>query len=165
MRIKVRRDMDISPFGFAAQEQADYIITTDPARNALMSLAMLSADLRNADVEDWVYETVAALTPEQRHRNLLVFETLGPALFPTGRSPDFRAYLSALEAREAEQLRDQLLQRLARNGERTPADSRLLLADARLYIDRLSRLRPGQPLDEALALEAHALLNDPLALQ
>src|SRR5690349_17075210 len=102
MRIKVRRvDMTISLFGFIAPEQASYTITVDPLRNALTSLLMLSADQQHIDVEDWVHKTAAALTPEQRHRNRLVFEGFGTALLPTQEYSDLPAYLSALETMPA----------------------------------------------------------------
>ena len=52
--------MATSPLGFTAREQASYTITLDPLRNALISLAMLSADPQDIDVEDWVHKTAAA---------------------------------------------------------------------------------------------------------
>jgi hypothetical protein len=157
--------MATSPLGFGARKQASYTITLDPLRNALISLAMLSANPQHIDVEDWVHQTAAALTPEQRHRNRLVFEGFGAALLPAQAYSDLRAYLSALEAMPAADLRDQLLRGLAQNGDRAAADVRLLLSDAQAYSAQLNRLGPDQPLDAALVLEAHRLLNDPPALQ
>ena len=157
--------MATSAFGFVARAQASYTITLDPLRNALISLAMLSADPQHIDVEDWVHKTAAALTSEQRHRNRLVFEGFGAALLPAQAYSDLRAYLSALEAMPAADLRDQLLRALAQNGDQAAADVRLLLSDAQVYSEQLNRLNPDQPLDAALVLEAHRLLNDPPALQ
>ncbi len=160
--------MKTSPFGFTAREQASYTITLDPLRNALTSLAMLSANPQEIDVEDWVHATAAALTPEQRHRNRLVFTAFGAALLPAQDYSDLRAYLSALEAMPAADLRDQLLRGLAQNGaqngERAGVDVRLLLSDAQAYSAQLNRLSPDQPLDAELVLEAHRLLNDAPAL-
>jgi len=156
--------MTPSPFGFAAREQAAATITHDPARNALMTLAILNADLQQVEVEDWVYETLAALTPEQRRRNRLVFECFGPALVPAETQPDFGAYLSALEALPAAELRDRLIQGLV--GSHSAAAAGVgLLDDPQAYIAQLGRLSPARPLEQALALEAHRLLNDPPALQ
>jgi hypothetical protein len=157
--------MATSPFGFTAREQASYTITIDPLRNALISLAMLSADPQHSDVEDWVHETAAALTPEQRSRNRLVFAGFGAALLPVQAYPDLRAYLSALESISAAELRDQLLRNLVQNADRAATDVRLLQSDAQTYGALLQHLSPGQPLDAALVLEAHRLLNDPPALQ
>jgi hypothetical protein len=154
----------LSPFGFVGREFVSATITIDPVRNALASLAMLSADPSLIDVEDQVREMSAALTPEQRQRNRLVFEGLGVALLPISEYSDLRVYLSALEAMPAVALRDQLLQTLAQHGKATDA-LRLLLADAQAYSELVSRLGPGQPLDAALVQEAHRLLNDPPALQ
>jgi hypothetical protein len=154
--------MTISPLGFEALELVSSSITTDPVRNALMSLAMLTADLKQADLEEWVHTTSAALTPEQRQRNQLVFEGFGAALLHAAEYPDLRAYLAALEAMPAAELRDQLLRRLAQNDK---ADIPLLLSDLQAYGALLGRLGSGQLQDEALLQEAHRLLNDPPALQ
>ena len=81
----------ISTFGFISTEPATYTITLDPPRNALLSLAMLNANPQHIDVEDWVYETAAALTSEQRQRNRLVFEGFGAALLPTQAHSNLRA--------------------------------------------------------------------------
>ena len=157
--------MATSPLGFTAREQASYTITLDPLRNALISLAMLSADPQDIDVEDWVHKTAAALTPEQIHRNQLVFAGFGAALLPTQTYPDLRAYLSALETMPAPDLRDQLLRKLAQDSDQAAMDARLLLSDVRAYGALLQRLSPGRPIDAALVLEAHQLLNNPPALQ
>jgi hypothetical protein len=156
--------MTTSLFGFAAPEPATYSLTNDPVRNALISLATLNADLQQIDVEDWVYETLAALTPEQRRRNRLVFEGFGPALLSTEAYPDFQAYLSALEALGAAGLRNRLIQGLSGDSDREAVDARRLLDEPRAYMDQLNRLSPDRPLDQALALEVHRLLNDPPAL-
>lgn len=154
--------MTTTAFGFVPREQAATIITHDPVRNALMTLALLNADLQQVDVEDWFYETLAALTAEQRRRNWLVFEAFGPALVPAEELTDFGSYLSALEALPAAELRERLLQGLSQDGAASDATS--LLNDPQAYIAQLSRISPGQPPEQALALEAHRLLNDPPAL-
>jgi DNA-binding transcriptional ArsR family regulator len=123
---------------------------------------MLSADPALIDVEDWVHQTSAALTPEQRQRNRLVFDGLGAALLPSSEYSDLPIYLSALEAMPASELRDQLLRRLAQIDK---ADTRLLLSDAQAYGALLGRLGSGQPLDAALVQQAHGLLHAPPALQ
>lgn len=153
-----------SPLGFVASEQATYTISLDPPRSALLSLAMMSANPQHIDVEDWVHTMAAALTPEQRQRNRLMFEGFGAALLPTAEYSDLRAYLSALESMPATKLRDQLLQGLAEN-DYPAADVPRLLSDAQAYRALLNRLSPGQPLEAVLVLQAHRLLNDPPALQ
>src|SRR5215213_8044762 len=106
--------MATSPFGFTPREQASYTVTLDPLRNALISLAMLSAEPQDIDAEDWVAQAAAALTPEQRRRNRLVFAGFGAALIPARDYPDLRAYLSALESMPAVDLRDRLLASIAK---------------------------------------------------
>src|SRR5262245_7156927 len=136
MCIKMRLVMAISPFGFVPREQATATITHDPVRSALMTLALLNADLQQVDVEDWFFETLAALSPEQRRRNRLVFEVFGSALMSIETLPDFSSYLSALEALPANELRDRLLGDLvALNGAALDATS--LLDDPQAYIAQL----------------------------
>jgi hypothetical protein len=156
--------MATSPFGFTPRQRASYTITIDPLRNALLSLAMLSADPQDVSVEDWVPEAAAALTPEQRRRNRLVFAGFGAALIPARDYPDLRAYLSAVESMPAAALRDQLLQGLAHDADRSAIDVQLLLSDVEAYSALLQQHSPGQPLDAALVRDAHRLLNDPPAL-
>ncbi|HEU5097604.1 MAG TPA: metalloregulator ArsR/SmtB family transcription factor [Roseiflexaceae bacterium] len=154
--------MTTSPFGFVPRVQANTTITHDPVLNALMTLVLLNADLQQVDVEDWFYETLAALTPDQRRRNRLVFDVFGAALVPAETYPDFPSYLSALEALPATQLRDRLIQALI--DDRASVTAADLLDDPQRIV-QLGRLNPGRPIEQALALEAHRLLNDPPALQ
>ena len=157
--------MATSPLGLTRHEQANYTLTVDPPRSALMSLAMLNADPQDIEVEDWVHTTATALTPEQRQRNQLLFTGFGPALVPDKDYPDLRAYLSALEATPASDLRDKLLKGLARYGEQAATALRLLLSDEHAYGRLIQQLTPGRKPDAALVQEAHRLLNDPPALQ
>ena len=66
------------------------------AHSALVSLALLTADMDVQDDEEWVSVTAAALSPEQAQRNRLVFGPFGAALAPARDFPDFPAYLAAL---------------------------------------------------------------------
>ncbi len=152
-------------FGVTAHEYVSYTITLDPLHNALISLALLTADLQDIDVEDWVHETATMLTPEQRQRNRLVFDVFGAALLlPAQAYSDQRTYLSALETVPAAELRDRLLEGLSQHSDLPPADVQLLLSDVQVYTAQLQRLSPDQQLDAALVPEAYRLLNDPPAL-
>ena len=61
-----------SPFGFAVE----------PAHNALYSLLLLIVTDELSGLDPWVARTVAELTPEQRHTNLLVLNGLYHATVP-----------------------------------------------------------------------------------
>ena len=128
-----------------------YEITTAPIHNALVSLSLLTADLRALEVEDWVHTTSAALSDQQRRRNRLVFEALGPALAPTHEYADFPAYLAALADTPADTLRDHVLASVG--------------VAAQLLGDEVAFLAHVNAPDEALWREALALLNDPPTLR
>jgi len=159
----------MTPFSFrvAGPPQATYTISVEPVHNALLSLSLLGADLSNREVEPWARQTSATLPPDLLRRNRLVFEILGEVLVPDAEYPDFSAYLDALDAAPATQLRDRLLARLSApwGADADAADARTLLADAHAFAERFAQLSAGVPEDLALAHEAHALLNQPPALQ
>jgi DNA-binding MarR family transcriptional regulator len=111
-------------------------IALAPAHNVLNSIALLNAVQRLPALDAWVVRTAAALTPEQRATNRLVFDGLGTALLPDHDWQDFPTYLDALAAQNPAELRDRIAERAA---------------DA--------------PADAALAAEAQALLSDPQAMQ
>jgi len=137
-------------------------IALEPVYNALMSLALLTADTSDLELDAWVRQTAAAMTPEQRHRNRLVFEGLGDALTTDVEYADFPAYLAALSSTAPEALRDRVLQRLGPEG--TPAAPAAPLADATAFAEYVARRSPDAPPERALLAEVHALLSDPPAL-
>lgn len=57
-------------------------ISVEPVHSALVSLAMLSRADTLPGLNRWVVETAAALSPERRHANRLVFHGLADALAP-----------------------------------------------------------------------------------
>jgi hypothetical protein len=108
-------------------------------QNALVGMALLTADPGAIEVEDWLRQVAAALSDEQRQRNRLVFEALGAALIPEQELPDFPAYLAWLSELPPEQLRER----------------------ARASLDAAALGEQAAELDPA----ARALLANPLALQ
>lgn len=71
-------------------------VAVEPVYNALLSLALLTAQPATGKVEPWVMETAARLTPQQRHDNHLLFEGLGPALLFDPLPATFPDYLTAV---------------------------------------------------------------------
>lgn len=152
--------MTAAPFRFPVPHPVAATVALEPVHNALTSLALLNAADRLPDLDPWVTGAAASLSPQQRHRNRLVFEGLGDAL-PTDRAwPDFPAYLAGLAAEDAGTLRDRALERIAGSA----PDPAWLLTDRAAFLASVARRSPDDPPDEALQSEVHALLNDPLAL-
>ncbi len=164
--------MVIAPFRVPAPRRVSTRVALVPVYNALTSLALLNAAEQVQDVDVWVHETAARLTPDQRHANRLVFEGLGEALITDEEWPDFPAFVEHLASLSPQSVRDQLIARLARpasstreraadNGSPSPKD---LLTERQTFLQQLERLYPAEPLDEVLYAEVHALLTDPPAL-
>ncbi len=156
--------MIAAPFRVAPPRAVAVEVALEPVLNALTSLSLLHAAGELAGLDPWVAQTAAGLSPEELRRNRLVFEGLGEALLPDREWPDFPAYLEGLAAEEPAALRDRALQRLCRPLPRSPQPGELL-ADGQAFAAHLERLYPGQAVDRELAVEVHALLGDPLALQ
>lgn len=132
-------------------------VAVEPIYNALLSLALLTADPTTIKVEPWITQTAAQLTPPQRHNNRLVFEGLGPALLPTVTYPDFPAYLAALEAEAPTTLRDRLLQQLAPD---TPQSA----VDPQRFVQQVDAAYPSNRVDETLLAEVYPLLQEPVVM-
>lgn len=185
--------MATSPFRISPPQYVSTKVALEPVYNALLSLSLLNAvelfdgltatsvatkaprstssltpTSQFGGIDAWVIQTAAALTPEQRHRNRLVFEGLGDVLVPESSWPDFPSYVDDLAAQNPVTVRDRMFQRITRQPDshdqaKAPSTA-ALLADATLYVEQLARMYPNETIDEALQLEAHRLLNDPPAL-
>src|SRR5919109_564546 len=84
-------------------------VALEPVPNGLNSLLLLNKAETMLGLDAWVSRTADALSPAQRHRNLLVFEGMYYAIQPQRRWPSFMAYLDDLAAQEPTVLRDRLL--------------------------------------------------------
>jgi DNA-binding transcriptional ArsR family regulator len=144
----------------------------EPVRNVLNSLCLINwvEDLSGLDA--WVTRTAAALTPEQLHTNRVVCEGLHYASYPDKAWPDFPAYLDALAVQDPLVLRDQLLRAYARIGQKAARDrgdttplpgQQALLASLDTFLTYLEA--NFSHFNISIETEAHALLNDPPAMQ
>jgi len=171
--------MDPAPSSIAPFKRLPAQVAIEPVYNALNSFALLSATDQAArygplgaltgnwnqlKLNDWVAQTAAALTPEQRHINRLLFEGLRDVLAPDRGWPDFPAYVEHLTAQNPFALRDRTLQRMSQAAPSDTAGPATLLDDARSYSAQVERLHPGVASDPAILAEAHALLNNPPAM-
>jgi Fe2+ or Zn2+ uptake regulation protein len=153
--------MAVTQFELASPSPARSRIGFEPVYNALNSMALLNLVDTLPALNGWVRATAAAMTPAERHTNRLIFEGMSAALVSSATETDFAAYLDALTTRHPKALRDAVLAQLTDQGAHTPAE---LLADSQAYIAQLKRVSAGTPMDEALQMEVHALLNDPFRM-
>ena len=146
----------------------------EPVRNILNSFCLIARHEELPGVDAWVTHTAAALTPAQLHTNALVCEGLFFAIQPDRAYPDFPAYLAGVEAQDPRGLRDRLFEgyaRLARSkalerGDTAPLPGRdALLASLEAFLAFEKQSFSHLSIDIPIETEAHALLNDPPAMQ
>lgn len=150
-----------------APETTRFSVALEPAFNALASLRLLNWEENAAGLSSWVTRTLATMTPEQLHAHKLVFVGLYYVVDPDRSYPSFAAYMNALDATPAVQLRDKLLDAylgLSSLYERIPADEipsrEALIADRDLYLDFLTRAFGDALMIPEIEAEAHDLFND-----
>jgi predicted transcriptional regulator len=147
-------------------------VALEPVYNALNSFSLLTATERLPGLNAWVLQTAAALTPEQRHTNRLVFEGLRDALTPEPEEPDFPSYLhnltemnpDVLRERVLESLRTRYSRRVTSEDSNAAPDTKRLLSDVQVYLACVEYVQDDASFDAALQAEVHALLNDPEAM-
>ncbi len=148
----------------------------EPVRNILNSFCLIARREELPGVDAWVTHTAAALTPAQLHANGVVCEGLYFAIQPDRVYPDFPAYLEGLETQDPRVLRDRLFEAYARfarskapeRGDTAPLPSReALLASPEVFLAYEKKIFPHlfSDADIQTEIEAHALLNDPPAMQ
>jgi DNA-binding transcriptional ArsR family regulator len=145
-----------------------------PVFNVVNSLELLNEAEAFSGLDEWIYRVVAALPPERLHNNAVVFVGLNPEVhLLKGTWPSFPAWLDDLAASDPNELRDLDLDKLLEqadeslDGELPTSDQ--LLADRSQYLALVKSLfcdeEKGDYFDKAVHREAHALLNDPPAMQ
>ncbi|MCI0394883.1 MAG: metalloregulator ArsR/SmtB family transcription factor [Chloroflexi bacterium] len=141
-------------------------VALEPAHNALNSLMLLNRTEKLSGLSDWVTTTAASLPAGRLHTNQLVFVGFFYVVTPQRSWPSFETYLDDLAAQEPAALRDRLLAIYTEPMPDMPgvtADPQELLADPAFFVSYLQRR--FSEVDPELEREAHALLNDPPAMQ
>ena len=140
-------------------------VALEPAQNAQHSLALLARTDELSGLDEWVYRTYAAMTPEERDRNLLVMNGLYYATQPRAPYPSFPAYLEHLASAPPLHLRDKVLSAYVRW---TPEAGRLsfdeILTDLNTFMSFLRR-GFGDHMIPEVERHAYTYLIDPPALQ
>jgi DNA-binding transcriptional ArsR family regulator len=142
----------------------------EPAFSAINSMELLNTVEQFSGLGEWVYRTVAALSPEQLRANRLV-DALGVEAWPEKEPwPSFTAWLDDLAASDPNELRDLSLGKLLKYAKES-LDGKLptseqFLADRATYLALIERIHNNEdePCDLKLYQEVHALLVDPPAM-
>ena len=88
-------------------------VVLDQVHSVIHSLMLLTKLEHTSGLDSWVVQTAASLSPEELHRNKLVIVGFYYSVSPQQIWSSFPAYLNYLAQRDAQELRDQLLQQYA----------------------------------------------------
>ena len=144
-------------------------VALEPVCNILNSFSLLTEVESLSGLSPWVVQTAAALTPEQRQTNLLIFRGLRDALTPLQDEPNFPSYLHNLAEVNPYLTRKMVLEPLRRRFSRlvsyaTPSTNRLL-DDLSSYLYCMERVQGEDLFDPELQTKVHALFQDPPEMQ
>jgi len=144
-------------------------IALEPVCNILNSFALLTEVEHLSSLSSWIVQTAAALTPEQRQTNRLVFRGLRDVLTPLQDEPNFPSYLHNLAEVNPYLTRKMVLEPLRRRFSRlvsyaTPSTNRLL-DDVSSYLHCVERVQGESIFDPKLQTQVHALFQDPPEMQ
>lgn len=150
----------------------------EPALNNLASLMLLEQINERSGFKEWVAQTVASLTPEQRRNNRLVFDGLHKSLKPESDWPSFPAYIDDLEKRDPYAMRDDAIDWMcstekSKHMHMEPLDRDALLSSREAYLNWVERMyqklveieKESELFDPDLYTEVYELLNNPPKMQ
>ncbi len=155
-------------------------VALEPVFSILDSMMALSFGEHYSGLNEWVYRTIASLSPERKHTNKLVCDGFGGAVVPkqTGVWHDFPTYIDHLAAEDPVVLRDRALDDICDLS--FPIDMSVpkieqarLLGDVEVYLGYLEetyRKKYAEKMheftfDADFYREVHTLLNDPPEMQ
>ncbi|MCB9450049.1 MAG: winged helix-turn-helix transcriptional regulator [Anaerolineaceae bacterium] len=154
-------------------------LALEPAFNATTSLMLLEQMEIRSGLSEWVLQTAAALSPERKSTNRLIFNTMGEIAIPDQGWSSFPAFVDHLASQDAVALRDRAISwcqdaKMEEKGFET-IEMDALLASQSAYVGFMQRhmeqayAKKGEEsemeFDAALYAEAYSLLIDPPALQ
>ncbi len=93
----------------SAPPQTRITVQLEPVFNAIHSLVMLTRADKLSGLGEWVYDTVAKMTPKEREQNMLVMWGLHYAVAPQQSWASFPAYIKHLDQMDPVELRDKLM--------------------------------------------------------
>ncbi len=150
----------------------------EPALNNLDSLLLLEQVQERSGFNEWVGQTAARLSPEQRRNNRLVVDGLHKALKPESDWPSFPAYIDDLEKRDPDIMRDAAIDWMcspekSKHTHMEPIDRDLLLGNRQAYLDWVEGMyqkmgeleKDSDVFAPDFYIELHELLNDPPKMQ
>jgi ArsR family transcriptional regulator len=144
-------------------------IGLDPAQNVVNMLILMQKVEHLPGVNEWITETVAALSPELQHTGRVVMLGLHYAVKPTRRWSSFPAFVDHLASREPESLRDQMFYAYENLCCQPKAEYEIgpdkAMTSQEAYLGYLRERFDEEHIDEQIELEAYALMKNPPAMR
>lgn len=143
-------------------------IRLEPALSNFESLSLMSSMDYLSGLNQWIVETAAALSPEDRHRNEMLFMGFWAGLRPTKSYPDFESYLNDLRRRDPQAMVDENLEWMLKEEPIKPdMDAQTLMSDLSVYLQCVEdhytahKAEKGVSFDADLYTDIYTLLKDP----
>jgi DNA-binding transcriptional ArsR family regulator len=164
----------------APQKTTTVTVSVESTYNALSTLSLLLEADERLGFSDWTVATAAALPPEVMRTNHIVVGALNVAVHLDGIDwPSFPAWVDNLAKRDPTAMRDLSMKELVEKAHRLYEELEVeegdipdleeLLADRELYLGLIQQIYCWKGMEEDMELshyeEAHALLQDPTAMQ
>jgi DNA-binding transcriptional ArsR family regulator len=159
------------PEALVLQETTSVEIMLDQVQTFINSMVLLVRSEELSGLNPWIYETVGALTSEQKTDHDLVTIGVHQAILPTRYWKDLPTFLAHLESADPVMLRDKVLNAYinfepCEEAEETiEADNETLLADVDFFLKYLKSRFGEEYIDPVIEIKAHELLNNPVQMQ
>ena len=152
------------------QIRDDISFDIEPAHNAIQSLMFLIRAEKLSGLGEWITQTLAKMTAEEKHQHDLVMMGLHYATVPYKSYPSFPTFLDHLETVDPIILRDKIMDTYAfmpcREDEPDPImETEEALKDVDTFLTYLGQRFDLRYYDTATEAEAYNYLIDPPALQ
>lgn len=140
-----------------------------PAQNAVNSLLLLTKTEMLSGLSDWVMNTEAQLSDEERKQHRLIMYGFYNAIIPEKDWHSFPAYLNHLKKMDPEALRDKMLQSYLnyafKEGVPDHFTKESIIASEEEYLRFLKERFDKSLIDEGLERWAYSYVINPLAMQ
>jgi DNA-binding transcriptional ArsR family regulator len=160
-----------SPDAIVLPEVTTVAIRLDPVQTIINSMVLLVRSEELSGLNTWIYETAAAMTPEQKKEHDLVLIGFHYTVLPTRLWKDFPSYLNHLENRDPIALRDQMLDfylecNFCKDDTQIPDATReSLMEDVDFFLDYLRAKFGEENVVPEIETKAFELINAPEKMQ
>jgi len=152
-------------------ETSTVIIRLDSVQTIIHSMVLMVRSEELSGLNPWIYETISALTAEQKATHELVMIGVHYAVVPTRFWKDFPTFLAHLEKSDPLILRDKVLdfylsyEPCEKTGKLVEGTKESLLDDFEFFLEYLRNKFGDKGVFPKIEKKAHELLNDPGKMQ